>query len=138
MYLVVIAWVYVALMMAVAEATSTQGSVLGGAMTFLLYGAGPLALVVYLMGAPGRRKARLQHEAAERAAAVAAGASTHAAVSSEPTAPTAAASSAAQAAPAAPAASDALAAPAAPAASPTPDAGRHPPADPVAPVRKKP
>ena len=66
MYLVVIAWIYVALMMAVAEATSTQGTVLGGLMTFVLYGVGPLALVVYLMGAPGRRKARLQREAAER------------------------------------------------------------------------
>ena len=57
MYIVPIAWLYVALMMAVAEATNTTGTVLGGIITFLLYGLGPVALVVYLMGAPARRKA---------------------------------------------------------------------------------
>ena len=68
MYLVVIAWTYVALMMAVAEATSTQGSVLGGMVTFVLYGVVPMTLVVYLMRAPGRRKALRAREAAEAAA----------------------------------------------------------------------
>ena len=64
MYIVPIAWLYVALMMAVAEATNTTGTVLGGIITFLLYGLGPVALVVYLMGAPARRKAiRLQEKA---------------------------------------------------------------------------
>jgi len=57
MYIVPIAWLYVALMMAVAEATNTTGTVLGGIITFLLYGVGPVALVVYLMGSPSRRKA---------------------------------------------------------------------------------
>jgi hypothetical protein len=57
MYIVPIAWLYVALMMAVAEATNTTGTVLGGIITFVLYGLGPVALVVYLMGAPARRKA---------------------------------------------------------------------------------
>ena len=52
MYLVVIAWIYVVVMMAVAEATSTQGTVLGAIVTFLLYGVAPVALVVYLMGSP--------------------------------------------------------------------------------------
>ena len=65
MYLVAIAWIYVALMMAVAEATHAQGSVLGGLMTFLLYGVGPLALVLYLLGTPQRRAARRAAEAAE-------------------------------------------------------------------------
>ncbi len=65
MYLVVIAWLYVALMMAVAEATGTQGTVLGAIVTFVLYGALPLALVLYLMTAPARRKARRAREAAE-------------------------------------------------------------------------
>ena len=72
MYLVVIAWMYVTLMMAVAEATSTQGSVLGAIVTFVLYGLVPMTLVVYLMRAPGRRKALRAREAAERAAATAA------------------------------------------------------------------
>lgn len=57
MYLVVIGWLYVTLMMALAEAMSTQGSVLGAVITFVLYGLLPMALVVYLMGTPLRRKA---------------------------------------------------------------------------------
>lgn len=69
MYLVVIAWLYVALMMAVAEATSTQGSLLGALVTFVLYGLLPLALVLYLMLTPARRKARRAREAAESASA---------------------------------------------------------------------
>ena len=66
MHLVVIAWLYVALMMAVAEATNTTGTVLGAVFTFLLYGLAPVALVVYLMGAPARRRAIRAREAAER------------------------------------------------------------------------
>ncbi len=57
MYLIVIAWLYVTLLMALAEAFSTQGSVLGAIITFVLYGLLPMALVVYLMGTPLRRKA---------------------------------------------------------------------------------
>lgn len=37
MYLVVIAWLYVALLMAVAEATSHTGTVFGAIITFFLY-----------------------------------------------------------------------------------------------------
>jgi len=70
MHLVVIAWLYVALMMAVAEATNTNGTVLGAVFTFLLYGLAPVALVVYLMGAPARRRAIRAREAAEREAAI--------------------------------------------------------------------
>ncbi|WP_310568472.1 hypothetical protein [Hydrogenophaga sp.] len=68
MYLVVIAWMYVVLMMSVAEATNTTGSVLGAIVTFFLYGLLPVALVVYLMLAPQRRKAIKAREAAEDAA----------------------------------------------------------------------
>ena len=56
MYIIPIAWLYVALMMAVAEATNTTGTVLGGIVTFVLYGLGPVLLVLYLMGSPARRK----------------------------------------------------------------------------------
>lgn len=62
MYLVVIAWLYVALMMSVAEATNANGSVLGAVITFVLYGVGPVALVVYLMGWPRRSKLRKARE----------------------------------------------------------------------------
>jgi len=70
MHLVVIAWLYVALMMAIAEATNTTGTVLGAMFTFLLYGLLPVALVVYLMTTPARRRAIKAREAAEREAAI--------------------------------------------------------------------
>ncbi len=62
MYLVVIAWLYVALLMAVAEATSHTGTVFGAIITFFLYGLLPVGLMVYLMGTPLRRKARQAQE----------------------------------------------------------------------------
>lgn len=63
MYLVAIAWMYVVLMMAVAEATSPIGTVLGAVFTFLLYGVLPLSIVLYIMGTPARRKHRQKLEA---------------------------------------------------------------------------
>lgn len=65
MYLVVIGWLYVVLMMAVAEASNTTGTVLGAIVTFFLYGLMPVALVVYLMRTPQRRKEIKAREAAE-------------------------------------------------------------------------
>ena len=65
MYLVLIGWLYVTLMMAVAEATNTIGSVMGALVTFVLYGLLPVALVVYLMRTPARRKALRAREAQE-------------------------------------------------------------------------
>lgn len=72
MYLIPVAWLYVALMMGVAEATHPKGTVLGGLITFVLYGLGPVALVLYLMGTPARRRAIKAREAAEVADARAA------------------------------------------------------------------
>jgi len=63
MYLIAIAWIYVVLMMALAEALSAQGTVLGAIFTFLLYGCLPLSVVMYLLGTPMRRRARLAAEA---------------------------------------------------------------------------
>jgi mannose/fructose/N-acetylgalactosamine-specific phosphotransferase system component IID len=65
MYLVAIAWLYVAVMMAIAEATHSQGTVLGAIITFVLYGVLPLSLVMYVMGTPLRRRRRLQQEMRE-------------------------------------------------------------------------
>jgi mannose/fructose/N-acetylgalactosamine-specific phosphotransferase system component IID len=74
--IVAIGWLYVALMMAVAEAASSNGSLLGAIFTFLLYGLGPVALVIYIMATPLRKKIRRAREAeAERAAAASAAAS---------------------------------------------------------------
>ena len=67
MYLVIIAWIYVVLMMAVAEATNTTGTVLGAVVTFFLYGVGPAGLLVYLMRTPARHKAAKKRRADERA-----------------------------------------------------------------------
>lgn len=64
MHLVAIAWIYVVMMMAVVEATSRNGSVLGALFTFLLYGVLPLSIVMYVMRTPQRRRRRLAEEAA--------------------------------------------------------------------------
>lgn len=72
MYIVPIAWIYVALMMSVAEATNTNGTVLGAIFTFVLYGMLPVALMMYFMGTPARKRALRAREQAERDAAIAA------------------------------------------------------------------
>lgn len=111
MYVIPIAWLYVALMMAVAEATNTTGTVLGAMITFVLYGLAPVLLVVYLMGAPGRRRATRAREAAELAAYRVRNEAGQTALfdTAEPEKP-----------------------------SGEPDAGGHTAADPVPPVRKEP
>ena len=65
MYLILIAWMYVAVMMAAAEAMSPVGSVLGAIITFLLYGLLPITLVGYIMSSPARKKARRAQEQAQ-------------------------------------------------------------------------
>jgi hypothetical protein len=54
MYLIPIAWIYVALMMAVAEATNSNGTVLGAIVTFTFYGLLPVGLILYFIGTPSR------------------------------------------------------------------------------------
>jgi hypothetical protein len=71
MYLIVIAWIYVVLMMSVAEATNSSGTVLGAVITFVLYGVVPAALVGYLMSAPARNRAIKKRNAEEIARHVA-------------------------------------------------------------------
>jgi hypothetical protein len=66
-YLVIIGWLYVALMMAVAEANHPNGTLLGAVFTFVLYGVGPVALLTYLMGRPARRAARARRAAQSEA-----------------------------------------------------------------------
>jgi membrane protein implicated in regulation of membrane protease activity len=69
MLLVAVAWLYVVVLMAVVEATSSNGTVLGALFTLLLYGLLPLALVLYLLATPARRRARLAAEQANEASA---------------------------------------------------------------------
>ena len=57
MYIVAIAWIYVVFMMSI-----TEESVVAAVMTFLLYGLLPLAIILYLMGTPKRKRERQQAE----------------------------------------------------------------------------
>ena len=110
MYIVVLGWLYVALMMAAAEASHSNGTVLGALVTFVLYGVAPVALVVYLMRTPERKRALKAREAAQwEAQKNAAGSARPQAGSDQPQAD-----------------------------SSQPDAGSETPADTVSPVRKKP
>lgn len=73
LYIVPIAWLYVVVLMAVAEATSAQGTWLGAVITFVLYGLLPLGIVMYVLLSPARRKAaRRKQQADERAADISA------------------------------------------------------------------
>jgi Flp pilus assembly protein TadB len=63
--IVAIAWAYIAVLMAMAEATSARGSIVGALMTFMLYGVLPLAIVLYILGAKGRRRSQLAQECLE-------------------------------------------------------------------------
>jgi len=60
MYLIPIAWLYVAVLAAVTEET-----VVAGVLTFVFYGLAPLALFMWLLGTPARRRRRLEREAAD-------------------------------------------------------------------------
>lgn len=124
MYLIVITWTYVTLMMAVAEATSPLGTVLGAIITFVLYGVLPMGIVVYILSTPSRKRAIKAREAAAQAAHDA----------KNQVAPTKHALGDAKASP--------PAGPGADAASVAPDAGGETPAAPegsvIAPVRKEP
>ena len=57
MYVIAIGWLYVTLLMAATEANLTAGI-----LTFILYGAAPLALLLWLFGTPQRRRKRLARE----------------------------------------------------------------------------
>ena len=57
MYIVALAWIYVVFMMSI-----TEQSVVAGIMTFLLYGILPVAIILYVMGTPQRRRNRKNAE----------------------------------------------------------------------------
>jgi len=60
MYVIAIAWLYVALLAAVSDDT-----VVGGVLTFIFYGAAPLALFLWIFGTPARRRLQRQQQADE-------------------------------------------------------------------------
>lgn len=63
MYIVAIAWLYVVLMMSL-----TEQSWVAGISTFVLYGAAPLALFLWIVGHPARKRRRQAQEQAEHKA----------------------------------------------------------------------
>ena len=68
MHIVALGWMFVVVLMSLAEATSPQGSVLGALVTLGLYGLLPLAIVLYVMNTPHRKRARRRAEMEEAAA----------------------------------------------------------------------
>jgi hypothetical protein len=62
MYVIAIAWLYVTLLMA-----ATETNITAGILTFVLYGAAPLALFLWLFGTPERRRRMRARERAEAA-----------------------------------------------------------------------
>ena len=66
MWIIAIAWMFVAVLMAVAEAVSPVGSVLGAIITLLFYGVLPCSLLMYILTTGQRKRAR---QAAEMRAA---------------------------------------------------------------------
>lgn len=60
MYIVAIAWSYVVLLAAISDTT-----VMGGVLTFIFWGVGPLALFLWLFGTPARRRNARKSRSAE-------------------------------------------------------------------------
>ncbi len=61
MYVIAIGWLYVTLLMAATETNLTAG-----VLTFAFYGLAPLALLLWLIGTPQRRRQRLAREAVDQ------------------------------------------------------------------------
>lgn len=53
MYVIAIAWLYVVIIVAASDT-----SVVGGVLTLIFWGLGPLALFLWLFGTPARRRAK--------------------------------------------------------------------------------
>ena len=68
MYLIAIAWMYVVVMMTIAEAASPNGTLLGAFFTFLLYGVLPLSILLYILATPARKRRIKEREQAAAAA----------------------------------------------------------------------
>jgi Na+/serine symporter len=68
MHIVALGWMFVVVLMSLAEATSPQATVLGALFTLALYGLLPLAIVLYVMNTPHRKRARRRAEMEEAAA----------------------------------------------------------------------
>lgn len=64
MYIVAIGWMYVVLMMSIAEENAVAG-----VMTFILYGLVPVAILLYISGGGKRKRRRIAEEQRRQAQA---------------------------------------------------------------------
>jgi hypothetical protein len=62
MYIIAIGWIFVTLLMAL-----TETNLIAGLLTFGLYGLAPLALLLWLLGTPERRRRLAARERLENA-----------------------------------------------------------------------
>ncbi|MEK8033721.1 hypothetical protein AACH06_23105 [Ideonella sp. DXS29W] len=69
MHIVALGWIFVVVLMSLAEATAPNGTVLGAVFTLLLYGVLPVSIIVYVMNTPHRRRARQRRDAEDAALA---------------------------------------------------------------------
>ncbi|MFU2489850.1 hypothetical protein [Thauera sp. WH-1] len=60
MYLIPIAWLYVAILVAISEDT-----IVAGVLTFIFWGLAPLALFMWIFGTPARRRRQREREAVD-------------------------------------------------------------------------
>ena len=66
MFIVAIGWMYVVLMMSIAEENAVAG-----VMTFILYGLLPVAILLYISGGGKRKRRRIAEEQRKAEAAIA-------------------------------------------------------------------
>jgi hypothetical protein len=66
MFIVAIGWMYVVLMMSIAEETAVAG-----VMTFILYGLLPVAILLYISGGGKRKRRRNAEQRRQAEAAIA-------------------------------------------------------------------
>jgi hypothetical protein len=66
MLIVALGWMFVVLLMTLAEATSPDGTLLGALITFVLYGVLPVSIVLYVMATPMRRRRRHSRRPSKR------------------------------------------------------------------------
>ena len=66
MFIVAIGWMYVVLMMSIAEENAVAG-----VMTFILYGLLPVAILLYISGGGKRKRRRIAEQQRQGEAAIA-------------------------------------------------------------------
>jgi membrane protein implicated in regulation of membrane protease activity len=56
MHIIAVAWIFVVVLVALAEATAPQGTVLGALFTLVGWGVLPLSILLYVLNTPARKR----------------------------------------------------------------------------------